>query len=114
MTRESLAELDAIEKRYQSRPEVLQLRLHHLMRQKKWALALRVSQKLCRVAPDAGAGFLHAGFCLHQLGKTAEAKDLLITGPVALLKDPIYTTTWGATKPSSATSMMPKRICRSV
>ena len=83
-------ELDAIDKRYQNRPEVLQLRLHHLMKKKKWALALRVSQKLCRVAPDAGAGFLHAGFCLHQLGKTAEAKKLLITGPVALLKEPIY------------------------
>jgi Flp pilus assembly protein TadD len=90
MTRESLAELDAIDQRYQNRPEVLQLRLHHLMRKKRWALALRVSQKLCRVAPDAGAGFLHAGFCLHQLGKTAEAKNLLITGPVALLKEPIY------------------------
>src|ERR1041385_368765 len=90
MTRESLAELVAIDKRHQNRPEVLQLRLHHLMRKKKWALALRVSQRLCRVAPDAGAGFLHAGFCLHQLGKTAEAKKLLITGPVALLKEPIY------------------------
>jgi Flp pilus assembly protein TadD len=90
MTRESLAELDAIPARFQNRPEVLQLRLHHLMRKKKWTLALRVSQKLCRVAPDAGAGFLHAGFCLHQLGKTAEAKNLLITGPVALLKEPIY------------------------
>jgi tetratricopeptide (TPR) repeat protein len=90
MTRESLAELDAISPRLQNRPEVLQLRLHHLMREKKWTLALRISQKLCRVAPDAGAGFLHAGFCLHQLGKTAEAKNLLITGPIALLKEPIY------------------------
>ena len=90
MTRESLAELDAIQARFQSRPEVLQLRLHHLMRQKKWALALRISKKLCRVAPEAGAGFLHAGFCLHQLGKTAEARNLLIAGPVALLKEPIY------------------------
>ena len=90
MTRESLAELDSIDRRFQNRPEVLQLRLHHLMRKKRWTLALRVSQKLCRAAPDAGAGFLHAGFCLHQLGKTAEAKKLLVTGPVALLKEPIY------------------------
>jgi len=45
---------------------------------------------LCKVAPDSGTGFLHAGFCLHQLGKTEEAKMLLITGPVALLKEPIY------------------------
>ena len=90
MTRESIAELDAIQPRFQNRPEVLQLRLHHLMRQKKWTLALRISRKLCHAAPDAGAGFLHAGFCLHQLGKTAEARNLLITGPVALLKEPIY------------------------
>ena len=90
MFRESMAELDAIEPRLQRRPEVLQLRLHHLMRNKRWAQALRISQALCRVAPDSGTGFLHAGFCLHQLGKTAEAKKLLITGPVALLKEPIY------------------------
>ncbi len=90
MTRESLAELDAIHLRFQNRPEVLQLRLHHLMREKKWLTALRVSRKLCRAAPEAGAGFLHAGFCLHQLGKTAEAKKILTTGPVALLKEPIY------------------------
>ncbi len=90
MFRESLAELDAIPSRLQNRPEVLQLRLHHFMRKKRWAQALRVSQRLCRVAPDCGTGFLHAGFCLHQLGKTEEARRLLITGPVALLKEPIY------------------------
>jgi Flp pilus assembly protein TadD len=90
MTRESIAELNSIDCRYQKRPEVLQLRLHHLMRRKSWARALKISRELCRVAPDCGAGFLHAGFCLHELGKTAEAKNLLLTGPVALLKEPIY------------------------
>ena len=90
MMRESLAELDEIETRFQRRPEVLQLRLHHYMRKKSWARALRVSQLLCKAAPDCGTGFLHAGFCLHQLGKTAQAKELLIRGPVALLKEPIY------------------------
>ena len=90
MIRESLAELNAIESPFQDRPEVLQMRLHHLMREKKWARALIVSRKLCRVAPQCSAGFLHAGFCLHELGKTAEAKRLLLKGPVALLKEPIY------------------------
>src|SRR5260370_2970199 len=90
MTRESLAELNAIESPFQDRPEVLQMRLHHRMREKKWARALIVSRKLCRVAPQCSAGFLHAGFCLHELGKTAEAKRLLLKGPVALLKEPIY------------------------
>jgi hypothetical protein len=43
-----------------------------------------------RVAPEASAGFLHAGFCLHQIGRTAEAKKLLLRGPTALLKEPVY------------------------
>lgn len=90
MARESLAELNALGPASQNRPEVLQLRLHHLMRKKNWARALAVSRKLCRVAPQYNAGYLHAGFCLHELGKTAEAKELLLKGPVTLLKEPIY------------------------
>ncbi|MDQ6623107.1 MAG: hypothetical protein M3Y86_06430 [Verrucomicrobiota bacterium] len=90
MLQESLAELDAIPARLQRRPEVLQLRLHHLMRKQHWTQALNVSELLCRVAPDCPVGFLHAGFCLHQLGQTAAARDLLAQGPIALLKDPIY------------------------
>jgi predicted Zn-dependent protease len=90
MARESLAELNAIESPLQDRPEVLQLRLHHLMQRKSWGRALGISRKLCRVAPDCAAGFLHAGFCLHELGRTAEAKKILLAGPRALLKEPIY------------------------
>lgn len=87
---ESMGELDRIDDEDQHRPEVLQLRLHHLMRKKQWTRALTVSRKLCKVAPQASAGFLHAGFCLHELGKTHEAKALLLKGPTALLKEPIY------------------------
>jgi Flp pilus assembly protein TadD len=90
MASESLAELNAMEAEYQQRPEVLQLRLHHLMRKKQWTRALSISRKLCRAAPEASAGFLHAGFCLHQIGRTLEAKKLLLKGPTALLKEPIY------------------------
>ena len=90
MNRESVAELNALEKTEQSRPEALQLRLHHLMREKKWARALVVSRRLCRAAPHNTTGFLHAGFCLHELGKTLQAKKLLLKGPVGLLREPIY------------------------
>jgi len=90
MTSESVAELNAINDEHQGRPEVLQLRLHHLMRKKQWTRALTVSRRLCRAAPEASAGFLHAGFCLHQIGKTKEAKEILLRGPTALLKEPIY------------------------
>lgn len=90
MDRESIAELNAIPKAAQNRPEVLQLRLHHLMMRKSWRRALTLSRKLCRVAPDCGAGFLHAGFCLNQLGRTAAARKMLLKGPPALRREPIY------------------------
>ncbi len=90
MTRESVAELNALPARQQKRPEVLQLRLHHLIEKERWPSALRISQQLCRVAPSSGTGFLHAAYCLHQLGKTAQARKLLVRGPLALLKEPIY------------------------
>jgi len=90
MTSESVAELNALDDTFQSRPEVLQLRLHHFMRKKQWTRALAISRKLCRIAPECSAGFLHAGFCLHELGKTQQAKQLLLGGPTALLKEPIY------------------------
>jgi len=90
MSRQSLAELKAIAPEFQNRPEVLQLRLHHLMQRKSWCRALIVSRKLCRTAPHCATGFLHAGFCLHELGRTAEARELLLDGPIALLKEPIY------------------------
>lgn len=90
MDRESLAELNAIPKALQDRPEVLQLRLHHLMIRQSWQRALALSRKLCRVAPECGAGYLHAGFCLNQLGRTEEARGMLLKGPRALRREPIY------------------------
>lgn len=90
MDRESMAALNSIPKNLQDRPEVMQLRLHHLMMRKSWRTALVLSRKLCRVAPDCGAGFLHAGFCLNQLGRTGDARKILLKGPPALRREPIF------------------------
>jgi Flp pilus assembly protein TadD len=86
MTRESIAELNCISDLLQDRPEVLQLRLH----KRSWFQALRISRRLCRIAPDCSTGFLHAGFCLHELGKTAEAKKILLKGPATLRNEPVF------------------------
>jgi Flp pilus assembly protein TadD len=90
MARESLAELNALTPDEQDRPEVLLLRLHHMMQRESWRRALALSRKLCRVSPECGAGYLHAGFCLNQLGRTAEARKILLQGPSALRREPIY------------------------
>ncbi|MDL5053395.1 hypothetical protein QQ056_07540 [Oscillatoria laete-virens NRMC-F 0139] len=35
-------------------------------------------------------GFLHAAFCLHELGRTAEAKSLLLGGADYLKGNPVF------------------------
>ena len=70
---------------------MLHLRLHHLMKAKSVGRAPTGSAcSFVRLRRNARPDFLHGGYCLHQLGKTKAARQLLLKGPVALLKEPIY------------------------
>jgi tetratricopeptide (TPR) repeat protein len=77
MTVEALAELDSLPVVRQQRSEVLQMRL-------------LIHMTLYQRRPNEALGFIHAAFCLHELGRTAEAKALLLNGPSALLSEPTY------------------------
>ena len=92
MTRESLAELNAIEPRLAESPgSACNCACIISCSEKAGRSAFASAEKLCRVAPNAGAGFLHAGFCLHQLGKTAAARKLLAHwARHRFAKEPIY------------------------
>ncbi len=90
MHREALAELNALDESAQEQPEILEMRLLILMHAKKWKEALAISRRLCKSAPESHAGFVHAAFCLHELGKTDEAKTVLLGGPASLSNEPTY------------------------
>lgn len=90
MVEEALAEIDAIRAGHAERADVLETRLLILMRGKRWKDALAVSRKLCKAAPETPVGFIHTAFCLHELGRTREAKNVLVEGPPSLLKEPTY------------------------
>jgi len=45
---------------------------------------------MCRVHPDESSGYIHGAFCLHELGRTLEAKQTLLDGPAGLLDEPVY------------------------
>ena len=87
---DAIAELDAISPECSERTDVLETRLSILMHAHRWKDALTSSRKLCKAKPEEAAGFIHAAFCLHELGRTLEAKSLLISGPPSLLKEPTY------------------------
>lgn len=90
MLKESLQQLDSLTFEEQLRPETLEVRILVLMKARKWKLALSAAEKLCTVAPDAPIGYIHTAFCLHELGRTREAKETLLDGPSGLVNDPTY------------------------
>lgn len=90
MMDDALAELDSLPRVVQERVEVLHMRLFIHMQAKRWREALKVSQLVCRINPEETPGFIHAAFCLHELGRTAEAKEVLLGGPASLLNEATY------------------------
>jgi tetratricopeptide (TPR) repeat protein len=90
MPDEALREIDALSPKDQLREEVLQMRLFVVMRAKRWEQALSVCARLRAISPAGATGYIHGAFCLHEMGRTLEAKQLLLEGPASLLSEPTY------------------------
>ena len=90
MHEDAIAELDSISPEHSEKSEVQEIRLLVLMHARRWKEALAASRKLCKANPESASGFIHAAFCLHELGRTQDAKSLLVNGPPSLLKEPTY------------------------
>ncbi len=87
---DALGELDSLPEELTQHAAVMELRAVTLMQAKRWKQALTASRSLCRVAPDKTTGFIHAAFCLHELGRTSEARDTLLSGPELLHTEPTF------------------------
>ncbi len=90
MTDDALAELDGLSAEENDLQEVLQVRLFVLMRGRRWADAFDVCERLVELFSSETTGFIHGAFCLHELDRTREAKDLLLRGPASLLREATY------------------------
>ncbi len=87
---DALDELESLPAEVMQHSAVVELRTVVLMQARRWKLALTSSRSLCRLTPDKSTGFIHAAFCLHELGRTDEARDTLLSGPDALHTEPTY------------------------
>ena len=83
-------ELKEIEKKYPVTPLILQMKILLLLQEKSWEVALGLSEKLQRMEPDNGAGFIQGAYCLHEMQTTDEALELLESAPNSLRSDSIY------------------------
>lgn len=90
MAEEALAELSSIPDLEIRDPDIVELRLHILMQAKRWTEALSTAEELRRIHPDSLPAYIHGAFALHELGRTTEARDLLLKGPEQLRKDPTF------------------------
>lgn len=90
MTDEALAELDALPPEELNLPETNAVRTAILIRRRNWEGALELARLLCRSHPDQPSPYLDVAFCLHELRRTEEAKQTLLSGPALLRKSGIF------------------------
>lgn len=76
---EALLELDRISNPAQAHPDVLTLRWELLARTKKWGEALEIARGLVQIAPDRADSWIKQSYALHELKRTQEAWDALIS-----------------------------------
>ena len=77
MAEEALAELERVPAEDRDHEDVAQLRVYILMRARRWPEALAACESLRDGRPELNLGYIHGAFCLHELGRTAEAMALL-------------------------------------
>ena len=90
MPNEALREIALLDPADQLRDDVLQIQLFILMCAKRWEDGVAICQKLQQLHPEMTVGYVHGAFCLHEIGRTEEAKTVLLKGPTHLLQEPTY------------------------
>ncbi|HEX4084537.1 MAG TPA: hypothetical protein VHY22_06500 [Chthoniobacteraceae bacterium] len=88
--REAWRELDGMAGEPRQRPEVLELRVLILINESKWREALNLSRQLAEEAPQEEGGWVHSAYCLHEMGRTQEAIQALLSAPPSLREKAIF------------------------
>lgn len=87
---EALQELGTLPVDAQQEATAVELRLVILMQAKRWKPALATGRELVSIAPDKNIGYIHTAYCLHELGKTEDARNFLLKGPESLHAEPVF------------------------
>jgi len=72
------------------RVDVLEILTLSLMGEKRWEDALNIARRLRGQAPLEPSGYIHEAYCMHELGDTRGALDVLLEGPRSLFEKPIF------------------------
>lgn len=75
---EANGELEKIAPKLRAHPDVLRLRCEIYLRAAKWNEAAVVASALCDMIPGDGYGWIQHSYALHEMRRTAEARDNLL------------------------------------
>ncbi|MEM7010954.1 MAG: hypothetical protein AAF585_05665 [Verrucomicrobiota bacterium] len=84
MPRDAAAELATIPELEHDRVEIVEMKALIALKLDDWEAGLEAASKLCELQPSRPSGFIHTAYCLHELGRTAEARETLLMGPASL------------------------------
>ena len=84
------SELVALPKEGWERGDVMETWVLCEMGEQRWNEALEMSRRLCEMQPKEPCGYIHAAYCLHELGRTAEALEFLQSGPRSLRTKSVF------------------------
>lgn len=87
---DALAELQQLPPAAQQGEDALEVYVLYHMHLKQWEQALNHAEELTLVAPEQPCGFIHAAYCLHELGRTEDAALCLESGPRVLKRQAVY------------------------
>jgi predicted Zn-dependent protease len=90
MHEDALGELEGLPVDELDRPQAVEMRLAVLIGNRRWPEALVTARRLCSIEPEKPFGYIHAAFCLHEMGRTREAREFILAGPPALAREPLY------------------------
>ncbi len=90
MPEEAESELAEIGEAAVERADYWRLAAAVSMARKRWEEGAIRAGRLVALSPDSPDGYFHAAFCLHELGQTEAARNLLEKGPARLKASPIY------------------------
>lgn len=90
MADEALSELEGMSVVRKKTERYGELLLATQMMLKDWSDAADTAQRLCVMNSKETGYFIHAAFCLHEIGDTEGAMRRLMSGPRELMKDALY------------------------
>jgi Flp pilus assembly protein TadD len=75
---EALAELDRVAAEWNAHPAVLEMNWQINAHVRQWQTCLELAARLVQLNPELPSGWIHRSYALHELQRTAEARDQLL------------------------------------